>query len=666
MANEINRGSGESAVMKRKTSLFVRITKSVVLLIAGLFLLTGIVLGTIVYTSSQSMMKGELKEVSTAYTLVVQKELEALNEKVNSIAQFATGLPGLLSSQTNNATLDRMKGSKGFVSIYGIDKSGMTSTPGVAVNDRDYFKKAMSGEFYASTPFLKSDNTVGITLAVPAYRDNAIDGVVSVGVNFDYFSQFVDFEIGKTGQAYIIDRTGTVVADQNTELVKNFYNPVEEGKKDSKVKQQGEVINTFLTGNYTASQYTTKDGVKKTAIASPITGTDGWLLVTTMNNTELNSTSVVVLSALLLIVVVGLIIGVIAAMAMAKGISRPVTRINDRLMLLADGDLSTEVTTVTTGDEIQSLSEALGDTIVQLRMYISEISIVTQSMANYNLDTRVKGKFKGEFLPIKESLNNILQLINSSFHEISVASDQVSSGSEHVSDGAQALSQGTTEQASAVEELAATINEISTQVKANAQNARNASDKANSAGVEVLESNEKMQELIVAMNEISNSSKQIGKVIKTIEDIAFQTNILALNAAVEAARAGAAGKGFAVVADEVRSLATKSSEAAKGTTSLIEGAIQAVSKGTAIADDAAKSLLSVVEGTKVVSEIVGKITSASGEQAQSIAQVTLGVDQISSVVQTNSATAEESAAASEQLSSQARMLKELVNRFQLK
>lgn len=666
MENEMNRVSGKSTVKKRKTSLFARITKSVVLLIAGLFLLTGIVLGTIVYTSSQGMMKGELKEVSTAYTRLVEKELEVLNEKVNSIAQYAIGLTGPLSDVNNNRTLDRMKESRGFVSIYGIDKSGATSTPGVTVNDRDYFQSAMAGNFFASSPFLKSDNTVGITIAVPAYRDNVIDGVVAVGISYDYFSKFVDFNIGETGQGYIIDRTGTIVAHKNTDLVLNFYNSVEEAKVDSSVKEQGETISAFLSGNYNLSQYTTKEGVKKSAMANPIAGTDGWILVTTMDNSELNSTSVTVIGALLLIVAIGLIIGVIAAMSMAKGISKPITHINDRLTLLADGDLSTEVTTVTTGDEIQSLSEALGDTIVQLRMYIGEISLVTQSMANYNLNTRVSGEFKGEFLPIKESLNNILKLINSSFHEISIASDQVSTGSEHVSSGAQALSQGATEQASAVEELAATINEISTQVKSTAQNARNASDKANAAGAEVLQSNGKMQDLIVAMNEISNSSKQIGKVIKTIEDIAFQTNILALNAAVEAARAGAAGKGFAVVADEVRSLATKSSEAAKGTTVLIEGAVKAVTKGTALADETAKSLLSVVDGTSVVSEIVGKITSASSEQAQSIAQVTLGVDQISSVVQTNSATAEQSAAASEQLSSQAQMLKDLVNKFRLK
>ncbi|MEG2144356.1 MAG: methyl-accepting chemotaxis protein, partial [Oscillospiraceae bacterium] len=199
-----------------------------------------------------------------------------------------------------------------------------------------------------------------------------------------------------------------------------------------------------------------------------------------------------------------------------------------------------------------------------------------------------------------------------------------------------------------------------------AGNANLASGKMNTAGNEINESDKKMQQLIAAMANISKSSQEIGKVIKTIEDIAFQTNILALNAAVEAARAGAAGKGFAVVADEVRNLASKSAEAAKGTTALIEGSIQAVSNGTQLADATARSLANVVTTSMEVSVIVDKISKASSEQANAIKQVTMGVDQISSVVQTNSATAEESAAASEELSGQASMLKDLVSRFKLK
>ena len=228
------------------------------------------------------------------------------------------------------------------------------------------------------------------------------------------------------------------------------------------------------------------------------------------------------------------------------------------------------------------------------------------------------------------------------------------------------MSQGATEQASSIQELAASITEISNQVNQNAENAENASKKATNVGDQIISSNEHMQEMTSAMKEISEKSSQIGKIIKTIEDIAFQTNILALNAAVEAARAGEAGKGFAVVADEVRSLASKSAEASKDTSLLIEGSIQAVNKGTEIADITASQLLEVVSGAKDIVTTIDNIANASKQQANSVRQVTVGVDQISSVVQTNSATAEESAAASEELSGQAQILKELVNRFRLK
>lgn len=217
-----------------------------------------------------------------------------------------------------------------------------------------------------------------------------------------------------------------------------------------------------------------------------------------------------------------------------------------------------------------------------------------------------------------------------------------------------------------MEELAATINEISNQVKSNAENAHNVNKLADDVGLKMTESNQQMQTMIEAMKEISSSSSEIGKIIKTIEDIAFQTNILALNAAVEAARAGEAGKGFAVVADEVRNLASKSAEASKNTAVLIESSILAVEKGTKIADETAHTLLESVEGAQKVTRTIDQISKASEEQASSISQITQGIDQISNVVQTNSATAEESAAASEELSGQAQILKGLISQFKLK
>ncbi len=359
---------------------------------------------------------------------------------------------------------------------------------------------------------------------------------------------------------------------------------------------------------------------------------------------------------------------VLMAIYIIRSISKPVGELDNVAKKIAEGDLDQNIT-YKSKDEIGTLSVNFNKTVGRLRNYVSyidEISSVLRQIAGGNLVFDLTLNYEGEFAKVKQALEEISLSLNDTLGQINQAADQVSSGSDQVSSGAQALSQGATEQASSIEELAATINEISTQVKDTAANANAVRQQTDQTGEQVATSNEQMQEMIAAMTEISDKSGQISRIIKTIEDIAFQTNILALNAAVEAARAGEAGKGFAVVADEVRNLASKSSEASKSTAALIEGTVQAVEKGTEIANATAESLFAVVESTKGVVSSVDKIASAADQQAESIAQVTQGIDQISSVVQTNSATAEESAAASEELSSQAQVMKGLVGRFTLR
>ena len=360
------------------------------------------------------------------------------------------------------------------------------------------------------------------------------------------------------------------------------------------------------------------------------------------------------------------LITILLAVYITKSLTGPIQEIEAAASKMADGDLDLNIV-YTSKDELGSLANKMRDLTETIKSVISDEAYLLGEMANGNfrVKTNIEDKYVGAFQELLYSMRKINSNLSETLLRINQSADQVASGSEQVSSGAQALSQGATEQASSVEELAATINDISGQINATAENANQASQKAGFVGEEVSQSNQRMQEMLQAMSEISQSSNEIGKIIKTIEDIAFQTNILALNAAVEAARAGAAGKGFAVVADEVRNLASKSAEASKNTASLIEGSLRAVENGTKIADDTASSLRSVVSGVKEVAQTINKISSASAEQAQSIAQVTTGVDQISSVVQTNSATAEESAAASEELSSQSQLLKDLVGRFKL-
>lgn len=369
---------------------------------------------------------------------------------------------------------------------------------------------------------------------------------------------------------------------------------------------------------------------------------------------------------LITISVVTLVITVFLSIYITRGITRPIAEIENAAKKMAAGDLNATIS-YRSKDELGSLSEKMRFLTESLREIISDEDYLLSEMAdgNFDVNSRAEDRYVGDFYALLDSVRKIRLKLSNALMQINRSADEVASGSNQVSSGAQALSQGATEQASSVEELASTINEISEQVKENAQNADDASRISTQAGDEMKQSNQKMQEMIQAMEDISKTSSDIGKIIKTIEDIAFQTNILALNAAVEAARAGAAGKGFAVVADEVRSLANKSQEASKNTSVLIENALKAVERGTAIADETAGALVTAVEGVQNATNIVNRISAASNQQANAIAQVTQGVDQISSVVQTNSATAEESAAASEELSSQAQILKDLVGQFRL-
>ncbi|MFT4106672.1 MAG: methyl-accepting chemotaxis protein [Lacrimispora sp.] len=529
----------------------------------------------------------------------------------------------------------------------------------------DYYSQAASSQknLFTNPFFEQKMNMNMITAAFPIVHDGATQGVVMVDINVDNFSKLRSTsENYSTMFAEVVTDDGTIVYDsQLPDLVGKNLSDLLSAQQAGQISEQKKAGLPFRI-------VTDSEGVNLVEYYFPIqAGEETWWSITAAEESDLNE-AVVRLSIMMVGLAVLILVLVITVVTiLLKRMLGPINGVVTAAEQIARGELDIEVK-AQSEDEIGILARAFGEMSERLKIIISDVNYMLGEMAegNFRLATQYEEKYVGDYRNILLAMRGINRNLSRTLTEINTAANQVSAGSEQVSSSAQALSQGAAEQASSVEELSATLLEISQHISETAKNATLASRLSNESGAGVKESNEHMDALMSSMEEMAGASSEIGKIIKTIDDIAFQTNILALNAAVEAARAGEAGKGFAVVADEVRSLAGKCAEAAKNTTGLIEGAISAVENGTKHASETANSLRAVVEKTEAVDEAVWHIAKASEEQSHAIAQITTGVEQISAVVQTNSATAEESAAASEELSGQAELMRDLVGRFRLR
>ncbi|MDF2677210.1 MAG: mcpB [Bacillota bacterium] len=517
---------------------------------------------------------------------------------------------------------------------------------------------ANPNEAVLGSPYYFATDNIVLISASQAIKDTSgkVIGVMLVDMSLDSLtSMFEEASTDSYGYYMLVHSDGTIISDPHNKE-NNFKNISEVYDSDfaKAVSSNADFERMKIEG---------KDYLVK-SISSESTG---WNYVSVVDEYAMNK--VVRDTRNFVYLLMALIFAGAAAFALvvSNGISKPIKAVVKSANEVANGDFNVKIDVKATG-EIGLLIDSfklIGKTLLTYKSYIEEISGILNQIADGNINFKLESDYMGEFSKIKDALLNISKTLTQTLTEIKVASDQIASGSDQVAAGAQALSQGATEQASSIQELSATIQDISTQIDYNAKTVQNANTLSNQAGAGVMEANGDMLQLMNAMQEINDKSNEISNIIKTIDNIAFQTNILALNAAVEAARAGSAGKGFAVVADEVRNLAQKSAEAAKDTTLLISDTVQAVNKGTRIAEKTALSLNAVVEKTEGLTHLIESIAQASIHQAEGSNQIAIGIEQVSAVVQTNSATAEESAAASEELSSQATLLNDLVNKFKL-
>lgn len=610
-----------------------------------------------------------LKTLKQTMTETISVAAGQVTAEVNSYKSVITELAGtvdFLRAERVMGFLENSRERNGYEKINITDPKGIVGGSKESVAEYDFYKIPRDQQIpYISEPMLNADGTsMTIYISAPVMVGSRFDGIVYTSLDAKHLSDIVsDISVGETGNAAIIDKTGATIAYNDYDIVLSSYRTQDEVASDPKLADLAALEREVIAGNSGFGAYS-YGGADKFMAYAPIAQTNGWGMYVTVEQSEFMNGTYTSIIICAVITAISLIVACIVLAALASSISRPIILVAQAATEMANGNFDVEITH-RSSDEIGSLADSMRQMVTTTRVIIDDTARGLQEISNGNFDISPKADYIGIFKGIEAPMRKIIVDLSETMVKIKQSAEQVSSGSEQVSGGAQALAQGATEQASSVEELSASINEVSEQVKRNAANASEVNAMAESSSVKLNSSSKQMDLMMSAMAEISDSSSKIGKIIKTIEDIAFQTNILALNAAVEAARAGAAGKGFAVVADEVRNLANKSSEAAKQTNVLIDGSLKSVENGVKIANETARSLTEVVSGSLAMGEMIIKISQASVEQANSISQINIGVEQISSVVQTNSATSEQSAAASEELNGQAGMMRELVGKFRV-
>lgn len=517
---------------------------------------------------------------------------------------------------------------------------------------------------YISAPYQDGD-LFAVAYGCPLVHDGMVIGVMIAIVDLNSFSSIqTSDENFDSMWATLYDDAGNIVWDSET-LDDVGHNMAE---FTPHADELAAIQSSMAQGSAFNMRKTREDGEQVSCFYSPVkVGNKTWWSMTGLYTSDALDSVTHTTQLLLILSVASLLVLLLVVTAVLRKMLVPIRAVVSAADEIASGNLDVHLD-IRSQDEIGQLAQSFQAMTENLRAIIQDISYLLNEMSdgNFRIRSKDRERYIGDYNQILLSIRRINYTLSDTLSQINNAADHVSSRSEQVASGAQALAQGATEQASAVEELAATTSDILNHVQKSAEHARDASDKAAMVSQEIAESNQKMQETLSAMQDIQSSSNEIGKIIKTIEDIAFQTNILALNAAVEAARAGAAGKGFAVVAEEVRSLAQKSSDASKNTAALIQRSLSAIQRGTSSMNETASYLENVVGRAQDITATIHQISDASEQQADALEQINVGVEQISSVVQTNSASAEESAAASQELSDQSQILKSLTSHFQLR
>ena len=641
-------------------------------LISGICILLAVICGGMAILSYRAASKSLQKSIEEALPAFAVDGAKIVAARLDT---YRTGIEALADLQRMKSMDWKMQlpALESAVSKYKYLQCGVATPDGtlhlndgseMSISDRTYFKQALEKKtIFSDVVMHKVLNKPIMTLASPVIgEDGNVSGVVVAILDAVWLSEITDgIKYGASGYSYIIDGKGVLIAHANREFVKTSRNFLEEGKTNPDFKLLSDMFQRMVNKESGFDEYMFSGSYRFFGYA-PIPNSNWSIAVGAVKDTVF--ADIYAMRHLFgIFSVLFVVFGVVFAVFFARSISKPIIAAVSQLDIVAtQGDISKDVpeTYLQRGDEIGQLAKAIQTLIGFQRKEQSATGHMAEG--NWEIDVAIRS----EQDTMGKAMQILVEKINQALSQVRTAVDEVTSGSGQIADASQSLSQGATETAASLEEISASATQIGQQAKANAETATQANQLAAAAKTSAETGANRMSALNSSMAAITESSGQIAKIIKAIDDIAFQTNILALNAAVEAARAGRHGKGFAVVAEEVRSLAARSAKAARETADLIEGSKNRVDEGNRIAKETAEALSEIVGGIVKVGDLVGEMAAASNEQAQGIAQISQGLAQIDQVTQQNTATAEETAAASEELSGQADELRALISQFKLK
>ena len=650
--------------------------QQVILLLVGISVSVVAISGSVLnYMSTSSTVKQLMEETVKITSDRIAKEVLSVQNIVTELGTEDSLANDTISPEDKQKLVNQRVKQYNMELGKFISSNGICEADGTDYNDRDYFNRAMKGEVVITDP-IKSKTTgkLSVIIASPVWKDGdsssgKVNGVVFLMPKSTFLNDIAaSIEIGKNGGCYIINAEGMTVANSDVSLAEEQFNMVEAAEKDSKYKS-GAVLEKKMAAGETGYGKYRYNGKKLIQAYTPVEleAANGWSVAIHAPLSDFMTETIIgiIISIILFIVAVGA--GINTARIIGTNIGKPIKVCTERIKLLAEGDLTSEVPQSNRQDEIKVLTDATEKITLSMKKVIKDMDdkLGKLSDGKFNIHIDTEELYVGDYSGLIVSIKNLKDNLNGTLVNIQEAAKQVNLGANQMAESAQGLAEGATEQAGAVQELQATIHTITQGLEHSKKEAGNASVFAGELVEGLSKSNKEMNELVSAMSHITETSHQISNIIGEIETIASQTNLLSLNAAIEAARAGEAGKGFAVVADQIRQLADDSAKSAVNTRELIEKSIQMVENGNEITLHTSESMKEVVKGVSTIAAAAKGSAAAAQEQADMMEQILQGMNQISDVVQANSATAQQTSSTSEELSAQAEHLNEMTDQFEL-